>query len=464
MSVNIALRPYQAQGLEDIRREYRSGAQRVVYVAPTGSGKTVLFSAVVQSAMQKGSRCLILAHRVELVEQTSNALASLDIKHGVVAPGYTATADAVQVASVGSMVRRLGRYDEFDLLVIDEAHHSNAKTWRVIIDSMPRTRVLGVTATPERADGAGLGDVFDTMVLGPTTAELIKAGYLSKYWAYAPSEPPDLSGVSMRAGDFAKEALSDMMTKSVIIGSAVEAYTDYCMGKRAIVFGVDCRHSEMLAERFRDRGFRASHVDASTPKQERKAMIKALSTGELQILTNCNLFSEGLDVPAVEAVLMVRPTQSLGMFLQQCGRALRVAPGKERALILDLAGNLYRHGLPDADRQWSLDGKSRRQRERSDKPRLRECESCGAINPPKALTCMACGESLKPTPAEIVEQEIELQRIEDAKQFERLRAMTYRELLDWAGADRKRLQQAQIARDYKPGFPYRRLQEMGVVA
>ena len=173
MSVNIALRPYQARGIEDIRAEYRSGAQRVVYVAPTGSGKTVLFSAVVQGAMQKRSRCLILAHRVELVEQTSAALANLGIVHGVVAPGYQATADAVRVASVGSLSRRLGQYDDFDLLVINECHHANARTWRRIIDFMPRTKVLGVTATPERADGAGLGNVFDTMVEGPTVAELI---------------------------------------------------------------------------------------------------------------------------------------------------------------------------------------------------------------------------------------------------------------------------------------------------
>jgi len=181
-------------------------------------------------------------------------------------------------------------------------------------------------------------------------------------------------------------------------------------------------------------------------------------------LTNCNLFSEGLDVPTVEAALLARPTQALAVYLQQVGRALRVSPGKDKALILDLAGNIYRHGLPDAPRQWSLDGKSRKQRERSDRPRLRECESCGAINAPKSPTCMACGASLKPTPQEIVEAEIELQRIEDAKRFEVIREMNYGAAIRWAGADRRRLQQVAMAKGYRAGWVYRRLEEMGEVA
>jgi DNA repair protein RadD len=190
-------------------------------------------------------------------------------------------------------------------------------------------------------------------------------------------------------------------------------------------------------------------------------MIKALATGEIQIITNCGLISEGLDVPAVEAVLLARPTQSLALYLQQVGRSLRLAPGKDRALILDCAGNLYRFGLPDAEQQWSLDGKPRRQREPGgDMPRLRHCEACGAINAPKAKTCTTCGESLAPTPQEQREIEAELRRVEHLRRIEALRGMRYGEALAWAGRDETKLQQVAAARGYRRGWIWHRLREV----
>jgi DNA repair protein RadD len=355
-------------------------------------------------------------------------------------------------------VRRIDRHDHYDLIVVDESHHAVAGSWRRVIDAMPGAKVLGVTATPERLDGRGLGDVFDTMVLGPTTAELIEAGYLSRFTAFAPVAP-DVSGISTRAGDFAVDELAGIMARPVIVGSAVDSYEKLCPGKRAIVYGVDRRHSMMLAKRFIERGHNAAHLDGDTPKDERRALIKALATGDLEIITNCGIISEGLDVPAVEAVLLARPTQSLALYLQQVGRALRPSPGKARALILDCAGNLYRHGMPDAERQWSLDGKPRRQREQSDMPRLRHCEHCEAINPPKAKTCMACGADLRPTPQEQREIEAELRRVEHLRRIEALRGMSYGKALAWAGRDETKLHQVAAARGYRRGWVWHRLQE-----
>jgi len=456
----IELRPYQERGLSEIRAAFLSGSRSVCLVSPTGSGKTVLFSTLVGGAARKGKRCVITAHRQEIVEQVSDALAALAVPHGIIAAGYPETPEPVQVASIATLTRRIERQNHYDLIVVDESHHAIAGSWRRVLDAMPRAKVLGVTATPERLDGRGLGDIFDDMVPGPTVAELIAAGYLSKFSAFAPVEAPDLSSISTRAGDFATDELAGVMARPVIIGSAVSQYEKLCGGKGSIVFGVDRRHSMMLAQRFIERGHRAAHIDGDTPKDERRALIKALATGEIQVISSCGLISEGLDVPAVEAVLLVRPTQSLALYLQQVGRALRPSPGKERALILDCAGNLYRHGMPDADRQWSLEGKPGRQREQSDAPRLRRCEQCTAINRPKATTCSACGADLKPTPQEQREVEAELRRVEHLKHLESIRRMSYRQVVEWAGGDETRLHQVATARGYARGWVWYRLQEL----
>jgi DNA repair protein RadD len=453
------LRPYQQQDLDEIRVAFSSGARAVLYVAPTSSGKTVLFTSLVDGAMRKGKRCIITAHRIEIVEQVSTALAGLGVPHGVIAPGFPETPEPVQVASIASLVRRIDRHDHYDLIVVDESHHAIAGTWRRVIEAMPGAKVLGVTATPERLDGRGLGDVFGTMVMGPTVAELIEGGYLSRFTCFAPTTP-DLCGISTRAGDYAVDELAGIMARPVVVGSAVSSYEKLCLGKRAIVYGVDRRHSMMLAKRFTERSHKAAHLDGDTPKEERRALIKALETGELEIITNCGIISEGLDVPAVEAVLLARPTQSLALFLQQVGRALRPAPGKDRALILDCAGNLYRHGMPDADRQWSLGGKPRRQREPGEMPRLRRCEHCEAINPPKAPTCSACGADLRPTAQEQREIEAELRRVEHLRRIEALRSMSYGKALQWAGSDETKLHQVAAARGYRRGWVFYRLQEL----
>jgi DNA repair protein RadD len=425
-------------------------------VSPTGSGKTVMFSSIVDGAMRRGRRCLILAHRAELISQTDNSLISLGVPHGVLAPGYPATPEPVQVASIQSLISRLDRFNDFDLIIVDECHHATARTWRAVIDAMPRARVLGVTATPERADGAGLGDIFDVMVEGPTTAWLIKNGFLAPYEAFAPTEAPDLSNVKTMAGDFAANQLADVMAQPVVVGSAVQSYERHCAGKRAIVFGVDVKHSQLLAQRFTAAGHAAVHLDGTTPTDERKRIIKALASGEIKVVSNCGLISEGTDVPAVEAVLLARPTQSAGLYLQQVGRALRRSPGKDRAIVLDLVGNIGRHGLPDAPREWSLDAKSRKQR--VVKPRKpRTCEACATINKPLAIRCVCCGTVLV-TPIERREKEAELRKI-DQERIRKLRTADYLEVLRWAGDRRDRLEQIALAKNYHPRWVQRVLEE-----
>ena len=335
---------------KSVRAAYREGAARVLMVAPTGSGKTIMFAFLIASAMARGKRILILGHRIEIIEQICDALAAFGVPHGVIRQDLVETDDAVQVASVASLIRRLDRWrGRFDLIVIDEAHHAVAGSWAKTIGAMIGARILGVTATPERLDGRGLGDVFQTLIEGPSVRELIEGGYLSKFTAYAPAVIADLSHVRTRAGDYAVEDLADAMG-GVVIKSAVLEYARLCAGAPAVAFCVDIEHSQQVAACFRAHGYRAAHLDCETPASERRRIIAALGEGGLDVLCNCGIVSEGVDVPALGAAILLRPTQSLALHLQQCGRALRPAQGKDRALLLDFSANCERHGLPDAPR------------------------------------------------------------------------------------------------------------------
>jgi superfamily II DNA or RNA helicase len=445
------LRPYQERGVADIRQAFGRGISRICYQAPTGSGKTVLFAYIVAGAMARGNRVIIFGHRDEIVRQISAALLELDVTHGIVAAGYDETPAPVQIANVATLVRRLDRVKAPDLLVVDECHHSVAGTWRKIIEHWPQAKVLGVSATPERLDGKGLNDIFGGLVIGPTVSELIEAKFLSPFTTFAPARSPDLSRVRTRAGDYAVDQLSDAMSDGIVVNGAVDEYGRLCAGVPAIVFCVDIAHSELVAERFAARGFRAAHVDGDTPAEERRNLIAALGTGKIQVLCNCGLISEGLDVPSVVAVILLRPTKSLALYLQQVGRALRPAEGKDKALILDHSGNTFRFGMVDALRAWSLEGRPKGEREGV--APLCRCERCGALNPIAAFVCVNCGAQLRKPPSR---REIHIGRLIE---FNHLAAMTYRQALRWAGDDTDRLQRVAAARGYKPGWVHKVLQE-----
>jgi len=253
----------------------------------------------------------------------------------------------------------------------------------------PRARVLGVTATPERLDGKGLGQMFSDMVMGPTVAELTAQGFLSHAVVYAPSAP-DLGGVGTRMGDYVQKQLEDAMDKAVITGSAVKHYAKYAPGKKAIAFCVSVKHAKNLAKEFRDAGFAASHIDGGMKENERDSVLKAFEEGRVRVLTSCDLVSEGFDLPSVEVAILLRPTKSLGLYLQQCGRAIRPHPDKERTIILDHAGNTARHGFIDDDREWTLADGFVQGRGKGDKAEtVRTCTACFAMHKPSP-TCPVC--------------------------------------------------------------------------
>lgn len=397
----IDLRDYQAEIVTAIRQAYGQGCKAPLLVAPTGSGKTVLFSFIAWQAAMKGNRTLILVHRQELLSQTSRTLARFDVEHGLIAPGATLTDDLVQIASVQTLVRRLDRLTwQPTLIVVDEAHHTTADTGHGrILAHFDGAKVLGVTATPERLDGKGLGvaagGYFDTLVMGPTVGALVEQGYLSRPVVYAPKTQLDLSGIRTLAGDYDRGALAALMDKPAIHGDAVSHYRRHCDGAPSIAFTVSVAHAEHVAEAFRQAGYQAASIDGTLDDRTRRQRIEDLGSGRLHVLTSCELIGEGVDVPIVGGAILLRPTQSLALCLQQIGRALRPADNKARAVILDCVGNVLRHGHPLEDRAWSLDAKPRRQR-KGGKPegeeRVKVCPDCAAIHSP-APSCPECGHA-----------------------------------------------------------------------
>jgi superfamily II DNA or RNA helicase len=399
----IHLRDYQADCIHDIREAYRAGRRSPLLVSPTGSGKTVMFAYIANGTSRKGNRVLILVHRQELVDQTVRTLHAFKVDHGVIAAGRSPDrTHAVQVGSVQTVVRRLD-YFRPDLIIIDEAHHGTAGSWRKVIDANPQARILGVTATPERLDGKGLKDVFDDLIRGPEVSWLIDNGHLCRPRYYAPPQAANLSALHMRGGDFAKEELAKAMDDRAITGDAVEHYARTCGGAPAVAFCVSVAHAQHVAEQFQSAGFRADVLDGTLDRDTRRDRVKALGDGRLNVLTSCEIINEGFDLPIVTAAILLRPTMSLGLHLQQIGRVLRPAPGKERSIILDHVGNLARHGFAEDERDWSLDGRKKKKRKAKDDDEeitVRQCPHCFCAHAP-APTCPECGHVYELTQREI---------------------------------------------------------------
>lgn len=416
--MTVQLRPYQTEVVQDIRTAYSQGSRAPLVVLPTGGGKTTIFAYVTTSAAAKGRCIYLLCHRAELVKQIAATLARFGCQHQVVAPGpiirqcqveqfkahgrtFVLAGSRVIVASVQTLVKRLDAgLPEPDIIVVDEAHHLTAdSTWGRIVSAFPKAKLLPVTATPCRLDGKGLGlgagGFADTMVMGPTMRELIDAGFLSPYRIFAPPNALDLTGVRTRAGDYAKDQLATAIDKPSITGDAVEHYRRLASGKRAVAFCVSVAHAQHVAGEFAAAGIPAEFLDGTQDAGERDRIIQRFTSGETLVLSSCDIVSEGFDLPAIEVAILLRPTQSLSLYIQQVGRALRVFPGKTEAIILDHVGAVATHGLPDEERDWSLDGVQKKPRKAANDNEpgvdaISTCPKCFTVHLPTP-ECPTCG-------------------------------------------------------------------------
>jgi superfamily II DNA or RNA helicase len=307
---------------------------------------------------------------------------------------------------------------EPDLIVIDESHHSIKKsTFGRVLAAFPRAFRIGVTATPQRLSGEPLSDIFDDLIIGPSVAELTELGALSPYKIFAPSTISTES-IHMRGGDYAKKEIAEAADKPTITGDAVNHYNRLARGKRAVAFCCSVEHAKHVAAQFNSSGIPSCSIDGSLAGNVRHGIIEDFKHGKIQVLTSCDIISEGFDCPAIEVAIMLRPTASLALHIQQSGRALRPYEGKTHAIILDHAGNVFRHGLPDDPRDWTLQGRDNAKKKSGSEMSIRTCAKCFAALRGEVLVCSFCGYVFPIQPREITQAEGELEEID----LERIRS------------------------------------------
>lgn len=439
----IHLRDYQEESEDRVRAAMRIAAE-VLMVLPTGGGKTVIFSDIARKAAERGKRILILAHRDTLIKQASRKLTDYGVQHGIIMAGFTPSPRRlVQVASVQTLVRRLEQMKKqaagakaaalaagkteaeadaaakalgFDMIIIDEAHLSAAKSYMDIRAAFPDARILGVTGSPIRLDGKGLGKhaggMFGKLVLGVSIKYLIEQGYLVRPTVFGSKEEIDLSGIKKVGGDYDADALATVMDKPKITGSAIEQWRKHCPGVPAVAWCANVRHAQHVAEEFNAAGIPALMLSGDSDSGERERALRAMERGTLKVITFAMLLVEGVDCPAIGAIIILRPTLSLSSYLQVIGRGLRTiyadgmlldtveqrfaaidaGPKGRKCYVLDHASLWMKHGFADQDREWSLDGAVKKKKKKDDEKPLpiSQCPKCYHIHIPAPM-CPACG-------------------------------------------------------------------------
>ena len=403
----IVLHQFQRTAVEQVEGELAAGTAKPLLVAPTGAGKTVVASDLSKRLVAKHKRILFLAHRREIIQQTSRKLHRNGVSHGIIMAGADAglrPQAPVQVASIDTLRARALNRDVIplpmaDIIFIDEAHHARALTYERVIDAYPKAAVIGLTATPCRGDGRGLGNIFTKLIECPQVEELIGLGVLVRSRVYAPVDP-DLTGVRTQNGDYVTHQLASRMNTDKLVGDIVTHWLQYGERRRTVLFAVDVAHSVHIRNEMIRAGVRAEHLDANTPITERETILAHLASGETELVTNCMVLTEGWDMPQVGCCILARPTKQMGLYRQMIGRVLRAAAGKQDAIILDHSGACYRHGLPEDPVEWTLAidrraaNPAHEKRKVGGEFRLRECPECNALMaiPP----CGHCGWLPKP--------------------------------------------------------------------
>jgi len=436
----LQLRDYQQRAVDNV---IAALDRRPLLVSPTGSGKTTMATEIVE---RLGVPTLWMAHRKELIDQAAERLEAHGLKTGIVMSGYEPDPGAqVQVASIQTLVRR--DKPPAGLIVVDEAHHCAADSYQNVLAEYPDARLLGLTATPFRLDGRGLGDLFGELVIAAWPDELCDSGVLHKPRVWA-SKAPDLRGVRVVAGDYSLGALAERSNTAELNADIVETWKKRSAGMRTVAFAVDIAHSLAITKAFLDAGVPAEHLDGSTARSERDAVLGRLRRGETRVVCNCMVLTEGWDLPALECAVIARPTASLNLHLQMIGRVMRACEGKDGAIVLDHAGNHHVHGLVTRRLNYTL---SDEKVGFSEPLGLRRCGNCGLLFGIAEPRCPECGWA--PTPAEGAERHRppihgagELAEFDDTS-FEYRRQV-------WIQIEAQRM-----ASGYKPGWSFYRFKD-----
>ena len=383
------LRQYQVDSINDLRKAILKGHKRIVLQLATGGGKTTIASEMIRKANEKGKKCLFLADRIELVEQTSQRLDYEGIEHGIIMGNHERYKphSVNQVCSPQTLARR--PVPRADLVIIDECHVAY-NVHRKMMEAMPNAVFIGLSATPFTK---GLGKMYTNLVIGATTSKLTDEGYLVPVKVFAPSKP-DLSKLRTIAGDYDEKELFARVNKPKLVADIVDTWVKRGENRPSIGFAVNVLHSQALCEQFKDRGIRAAHIDAYMPKKEREQIVKDFKDGYIKVLFNVGILDKGFDYPEASCLIMARPTKSLMLYIQQAGRVLRTHSSKEDAIILDHAGNTQAHGFVTDELPQELDDGTKRKVERTTKvqeEKGRICPSCSFVRKKHEYSCPCCG-------------------------------------------------------------------------
>jgi len=484
--MNISLRPYQDRGLTEVRQLAMRGRYKTLIVAPTGAGKTTVAAALLTGALSHGSRCLFVAHRRELIKQafvrlvraglapdgigvmlgntkqgSSEALLPLDASDESVwlAHGRRRPRAMMQVASIDTLRNRIRdivpavsleaarNAEHYDVIIIDEAHRALANSYQRLRQVYPHAIFLGLTATPYRADGKGLGAMYDDLVVISSPRELIAEGFLIEHRVFTvpASDLPNLSRVKMKGGDYDPTQLSAAVDQAGLVGNIVEHWKRLAADKLTLAFCVSVEHSKHLAARFVESGVAAEHLDGETPTEQRDAILARLRSGETRVVCNVGVLTEGFDQPSIKCVILARPTKSCGLYLQMVGRASRPWGGQE-AIVLDHAGCALEHGLPHDDREFSLEDAPKKKPKDKNVAPTKVCQMCFAVNASAARECQVCGEPFKVEAMSLEEEDGDLVEVRAVSHEEMV--LAYQKLLDEANRTGK-----------KPGWAYYRFRD-----
>lgn len=437
------LRPYQTELVNQTFEAWQNGYTAPCIVLPCGGGKSVIVAEIAKRVTENGGNILFLVHRRELVAQ----IYATFVRFGL-------SIERCQIAMVQTVCRHLEEIPKPALIITDENHHSKATSYRKVYEYFSDVPRVGVTATPVRLDGTGLADVNDKLIIGVSAKWLIENKNLAPYDYYAPPISKQKPKFHTRNGEFITSEVLAFYDKPTIYGDIVKHYQRLANGKQAIAYCTAITQSEKLCKEFISKGITAMHIDAKTPQNERNAIIERFRQGKIKILSNVDLISEGFDVPDCEVSILARPTQSLTLYIQQSMRCMRYKPDK-RAIIIDHAGNWERFGLPDDDREWTLEGKQKKKQ--AGESVVKTCPECFNVVAGATRICSRCGHEFKFEGLQ-KKTKTELIKIDEKKRLE-CRVRNYLSPNDCQNM--KELQEYARQKGYKPGWAYYQAKERG---
>lgn len=384
--------PYQQELIDRARQSFADSHHSVLIQSPAGSGKSIIIAEIARLAIEKGGHVMFTVHRKELIEQIKDTFTKddIDLAH-------------TTIMTVRKIANRLDKLPKPSLIITDESHHSLAKTYRKIYDFYQDVPRLGFTATPWRLSGKGLHDVYDDMIEGPSVQWLIDHHYLAPFDEYGfPANTEMLKKSS--TGDYTNKSMDDFASH-IIYGDIIKNWQDKAQGRKTIIYCHTVWFSQEVAQAFNDAGIPAAHADAKTSAKDRERIMTDFRNGKIRVLCNVDLVSEGFNVPDCSCVVLLRPTASLVLYIQQAMRAMRYRPHK-KAVIIDQVSNFEKFGTPVSPHDWSLkDRKKKKRSNNSNGPAIRTCSQCFAVIPANCRVCPICGAEI-----EVEKQEIQIDK------------------------------------------------------